>query len=209
MSEEYQELYEMIINVERRVGLVGEDRNGTVSGEIDSLIENSFVPVSEIDLPITGDNFSLKKAPVNLGDTSVVNGHVIISIASENGVTMIEEWRGIEFSGRIGTLSGANGKYNGEKVTVTYFSSMRKLFSPSIVNGYIESIEIFEDEDDIIMKDVVTGVKSKIIASSDGSLSIKKVDSSMYTNDLITDTVTGEAYSVFMNDGFINYEKVV
>lgn len=209
MNEEYQELYDMIVNVERRVGIVGENRTGTMTGKVDSLIGNSFIPISEIDLPISGDNFTLKKAPVNLGDTSVVNGHVIISIESINGTTLVEEWRGVEFTGREGTLSGANGRYNGEKVTVTYFSSMQQKFIPSIANGYFDSIEIFEDEDDIIMKDVVTGVKSKVIASYDGSLHTQKVDSSMVTNDLITDTVTGEAYNMFTNDGFINYKKVI
>jgi hypothetical protein len=212
MDSIIEDLYTKIYNIEDRIGVIGSASSATLSGEIALMRRELAVkPFVEIDLPIDGDTFITTHRPVSVGGSAIVNGHAIISLSS-SGVhpskVMIEEWRGITFQGNRGTIAGSEGAYDGHKITLTYFYSTEKQYGLEISNGFLSTREVLEDEDDIIIKELLTSEKYKISSMWDGSLIISQVAENSTLNDTMRDSVNGEEYRLYMVDGFFDYEKV-
>jgi len=209
MMGDESDIYEMIYRIEERIGIIGGVDEGTLTGEM-SMMRSMMSPIPhvEVDVPITGDTFSVKHAPVKVGDSAIVNGHAIISLDNGMGVKLIEEWRGIVFNGKTGTISGAGQKYDKKTITLTYYHSPITNNRVTIDNGFISISESNQDEDDIIIKDLVSGDTYELSVSWDKTVFYSKTRKTLPTNDIITDLSTGIDYIIFLKDEVIEYEEV-
>lgn len=203
------DLMSILIDIEKRIGILDTKDPTTITGELSNLRKYASIrPFVEIELPIDGDKFIVKKTPIKVGDSALVNGHGIISMA-HNDATIIEEWRGISFEGKVGTIEGSNNKYHGKTISVSYFYSDTRNFGVSISDGFIESVEVDSKGEDIIIPDLNSNKKIIIYFDWNGLAQTKEYVGTKSINNIVEDKNTNKKYALIARDGAISYMESI
>lgn len=204
-----EDIYEILYRIEERIGIIGCRDEGTITGELAMLRGMmAAIPYVEVDLPITGSSFVTQHSPVLVGDSAVVNGHALITISDASGAKLVEEWRGITFEGKTGTLEESSDRYDGKTITLTYYHSALSQSKVVIIDGFITISDSTQEEDDIIIRDIVSGSKYVLSVGWNKVVSYSKVESNSVLNDIVIDVNTGFEYRIFLRDEVVSYEKI-
>ena len=203
------DIYELIYRIEERIGVLSDKGSGTITGEL-SILRNLFkaTPFVEVDIPIVGNKFEVQHYPVVVGDSAIVNGSAVISMREADLKTTIEEWRGISFSGKEGTIEGAGQKYDGKHITLTYYYSPFTSKKIVIEDSFIKTIDSAQGENVIIIEDLATNCRFDVVVSWDNVVSYLQIDSETTLNNVIVDIATGTSYELFLENGTIKYNEV-
>jgi hypothetical protein len=195
------DLQDMIFQLEDRIGVLYSKDEGSITGEL-ALMRQLMAPIPfvEIDINISGDNFPVRKTPVMAGDSAIINGHAVITVGNFLGTPIVEAWRDITFVGRIGTIEGANGRYDGKTISLTYFYSMITLYDFIVTDGFISIVEVATMAPNLIIEDAITGNILKITIGWDGAAKYTKTDYGTPLNDTLVDSSTGDTYKIYAED---------
>lgn len=212
-GESFNALFDSVERVERHIGLRYYLDYETINGRLNNLEmspSSGIAPYCEVDVLITGDNFSVVNTPILIGDAWVVNNSVMVTVDQGNSNNkVLHEWGDVEFVGNIGTLMGANGAYDGMVLTLTYFYNQTMLYYSIVFNdGYPGTEKRGDSFFDLVLEDEVAGPNQKIFIDSKGRVSSFDTQDPISGDDTFIDETTGATYEMYAENGNINWRTI-
>ena len=215
-GENFNLIFDAISRIENHIGLNSSNDDISVNGRLNQIMSSSVFrgsgaiePFCEVDIPIHGDGFTVTNEPMLIGESWIVQNTAIITKSEDTGTKNIEEWFDVEFDGNNGTLVGANGRYDGNYVTVTYFhDNLNVYYGIDFKNGLPEVSRTKEDILLLVVKDIVSGINYRIVVDSKGRISnIPTVDIEI-GDSVFVDLITDESIEIYIENGYMNWRVV-
>jgi hypothetical protein len=212
-GESFNGLFDAVERIEQHIGLRYYTDSETINGRlnnIESLSSDGMVrPYCQIDVPISGDSFEVLYEPILIGDSWAVNNSVVITVSEDGDEKEVDEWGDIEFQGKYGTLMGANGKYHGKLLTITYFYNQTMLYYDIVFSGgYPETKKAGTSFFDLVITDDLTGENQRIFIDSKGRVSSYLVTDTNVGDNTFADEVNGQTYELYSENGHINWRVI-
>jgi hypothetical protein len=211
-GESFNAIFDAIRRIEEHVGLRYYTDDESVNGRLNNLEfrqSESYIPCCEVDVEISDNNFYVSYDPILIGDAWTVNNSVLIKTYSgTDGETVVDEWGDIEFNGNRGTLLGANGRYDGMTLTVTYFHrNVQKYYTIVFKDGYPETEKKAEEMFDLVIEDDSLDKNQRIFIDSKGRVSSYSVDDDVSGNNIFVDEINGNEYELYADGGHISWRQ--
>ncbi len=212
-GEAFNSLFNATERIEQHIGLRYYTDNETINGRLNNLelSPNAGVsPYCEVDVLIEGNDFTVLNMPILIGDAWVVNNSVFITVEHGNSEKkVVHEWGDVEFIGNTGTLMGAEDAYDGMVLTVTYFYNQTMLYYDIIFNnGYPETSKAGISLLNLVINDISLELNQRIFIDSKGRVSSYLTSDETVGNELYEDSITGDIYELYADNGNINWRLV-
>ena len=191
--------------------------SASILGRLNKVEKNIGIkPYIENDVLIDGNSFVLQHEPILLGDTYSSTGTVTI-IMEEISPTqkIVEEWAGLSFDGNIGTLEGANGRYDKKRLFIPYFFNdienvnYRIVMDDGIIS--VEECRASERLNKIVIEDSTTKHRYSIDIGKDGEVIImptREPKTNRAVNS-IHDRVQNKAYAPVISMDMLEWREYV
>lgn len=215
-GENFNAIFDALSRIEQHIGLNSSNDDISVNGRLNQIMTSevfrgggTIEPYCEVDILIVGNNFTVTNEPVLIGNSWVMQNTATIMVSQDASAKHIEEWFDIEFDGSTGTLVGADNKYDGKFITVTYFhSNLSVYYAISFSNGIIDITRTSENILNLVIRDIITETNYRITVDSKGRISNIPTADEEIGDSLIEDSVTGDIYEIYIENAYMNWRII-
>jgi hypothetical protein len=215
-GDNFNLIFDAISRIEKHIGLNTSNDDLTVNGRLNQIMTSpafrssgAIEPFCETDIEIVGDNFTIINEPMMIGQSWVVQNTATIMVNRDSSFKYIEEWFDIEFDGTTGTLVGADGRFDGDFITVTYFHNNLSVYYDIVfTNGFPEVVRSSEEVLNLVVKDTQTEDHYRITIDSKGRISNLPTLDEVVGENAFIDSNDSDIYEIFVEDGYMNWRII-